>query len=181
VQYWWFGSYFRTVCHSPADSPRRPRGQSARCLRTVRLVLRRVAKSFDTWVSLLLWDCLGFVPRDGRSVGRLHDLGKLVWESLVVNLGHRPSSLFWEEFLSAPIHSPLSSSLIGPSDISQVHAHGTQAASAHVGAVRRAAVKPDGYIIGQPGASWRRRVTNRSISDTYNKGDASAQTRLWIH
>jgi hypothetical protein len=50
-------------------------------------------------------------------VGRLwlHDLDKLVWESLVVNLGHRPSSLFGEEFLSAPIHSPLSGRLIGPS------------------------------------------------------------------
>jgi hypothetical protein len=32
-----------------------------------------------------------------------------------VNLGHRPSSLFGEEFLSAPIHSPLSGHLIGPS------------------------------------------------------------------
>jgi hypothetical protein len=28
-----------------------------------------------------------------------------VWESVVVNLGHRTSSLFGEEFLSAPIHS----------------------------------------------------------------------------
>jgi hypothetical protein len=37
---------------------------------------------------------------------RLRDLGKLVWESLVVNLGHRPSSLFGEGFLSAPIPSP---------------------------------------------------------------------------
>jgi hypothetical protein len=32
-----------------------------------------------------------------------------------VNLGHRPSSLLGEEFLSAPIHSPLSGRLIGPS------------------------------------------------------------------
>jgi hypothetical protein len=38
-----------------------------------------------------------------------------MWESLVVNLGYRPSSLFGEEFLSAPIHSPLSGHLIGPS------------------------------------------------------------------
>jgi hypothetical protein len=45
----------------------------------------------------------------------LRDLGKLVWESLVVNLGYRPSSLLGEEFLSAPIHSPLSGRLIGPS------------------------------------------------------------------
>jgi hypothetical protein len=39
-----------------------------------------------------------------------------VWESLVLNLGHRPSSLFGEEFLLAPIHSPLSDRLIGPSN-----------------------------------------------------------------
>jgi hypothetical protein len=38
-----------------------------------------------------------------------------VWESLVVNLGYRPSYLFGEEFLSASIHSPLSGLLIGPS------------------------------------------------------------------
>jgi hypothetical protein len=36
-----------------------------------------------------------------------------------VNLRHRPSSLFGEEFLSAPIHSPapLSGRLIGPSTV----------------------------------------------------------------
>jgi hypothetical protein len=35
-----------------------------------------------------------------------------------VNLGHRPSSLLEEEFLSAPIHSPpLSSRLISPSQL----------------------------------------------------------------
>jgi hypothetical protein len=34
-----------------------------------------------------------------------------VWESLVVKLGHRSSSLCGEEFLSAPIHSPLSGRL----------------------------------------------------------------------
>jgi hypothetical protein len=46
----------------------------------------------------------------------LRDLGKLVWESLIMNLGYRPSSLLGEEFLSAPIHSPpLSGRLIGPS------------------------------------------------------------------
>jgi hypothetical protein len=39
-----------------------------------------------------------------------------VWESVVVNLGYRSSSLLGEEFLSAPIHSPpLSGRLIGPS------------------------------------------------------------------
>jgi hypothetical protein len=32
-----------------------------------------------------------------------------------VNLGYRPSSLFGEEFLSTPIHSPLSGRLIGSS------------------------------------------------------------------
>jgi hypothetical protein len=36
-----------------------------------------------------------------------------VWESLVVNLGYRSNSLFGEEFLSAPIHSPLFGRLIG--------------------------------------------------------------------
>jgi hypothetical protein len=36
----------------------------------------------------------------------LRDLGKPVWEPLVVILGFRPSSLLGEEFLSAPIHSP---------------------------------------------------------------------------
>jgi hypothetical protein len=39
-----------------------------------------------------------------------------MWESLVVNLGYRSSSLLGEEFLSAPIHSPLSGRLIGPSE-----------------------------------------------------------------
>jgi hypothetical protein len=34
---------------------------------------------------------------------------------MVVDLGHRPSSLFGEEFLSAPIHPPLSGRLIGSS------------------------------------------------------------------
>jgi hypothetical protein len=34
---------------------------------------------------------------------------------LVVNLGYRPSSLLGEEFLSAPILSPLYGRLIGPS------------------------------------------------------------------
>jgi hypothetical protein len=38
-----------------------------------------------------------------------------VWKSVVVNLGFRPSSLLGEEFLSAPIHSPLSGRLIDPS------------------------------------------------------------------
>jgi hypothetical protein len=52
----------------PADSPPRPRGRSAWCLRTVRLVLRRDAKFFASSVSLLLRDRLGFVPRVGRSV-----------------------------------------------------------------------------------------------------------------
>jgi hypothetical protein len=38
-------------------------------------------------------------------------------ESLVVNLGYRSSSLFGEEFLSAPIHSPLFGRLVGPSSL----------------------------------------------------------------
>jgi hypothetical protein len=40
-----------------------------------------------------------------------------VWESFVVNSGFRLSSLLGEEFLSAPIHSPLSGLLIGPSTL----------------------------------------------------------------
>jgi hypothetical protein len=35
-QYWRFRGYFWTVHRSHADSPPRPRGRSARCLRTVR-------------------------------------------------------------------------------------------------------------------------------------------------
>jgi hypothetical protein len=35
VQYWRFGGCFRTVRRSHADSPPRPRGRSARCLRIV--------------------------------------------------------------------------------------------------------------------------------------------------
>jgi hypothetical protein len=46
VQYWRFASLFRTVCRYLADGPPWARGQSAGSLRTVRLVLRRVAKSF---------------------------------------------------------------------------------------------------------------------------------------
>jgi hypothetical protein len=57
---------------------------------------------------------LGFVPRVGWSAVT-RDLGKLVWGSLVVNLQYMPSSLLIEEFLSAPIHSPLSGRLISPS------------------------------------------------------------------
>jgi hypothetical protein len=42
------------------------RGPSAPGSRTVRLALRRVAKSFASGVVLPLQDCLGFVPRVGR-------------------------------------------------------------------------------------------------------------------
>jgi hypothetical protein len=42
-----------------------------------------------------------------------------------VNVGYRPSSLFGEEFLSAPIHSPLSGRLIGLSDLGKRFGFGT--------------------------------------------------------
>jgi hypothetical protein len=77
VQYWWFMSKFRIVHRSPADSPPRPHGRSARCLRIVRLAFRKVAKSFASCVFLSLWDCLGFVPKVGRSIVITY-LGKLV-------------------------------------------------------------------------------------------------------
>jgi hypothetical protein len=54
------------VAFSDGSCP--PRGQSARTLRTVRLVLSRLSKSFAFSVVLLCWIELGFVPRVGRSV-----------------------------------------------------------------------------------------------------------------
>jgi hypothetical protein len=68
VQYWRSGAYFRMVHRRPADSPPRPRGRSAPPLRIVRQVPCRAAKSFASWVALSLRDCLGLVPRVGRSV-----------------------------------------------------------------------------------------------------------------
>jgi hypothetical protein len=50
------------------DPPPVTRGPSAWSSRTVRLVPHKVAKSFASCVLLLLWDCLGFVPRVGRFV-----------------------------------------------------------------------------------------------------------------
>jgi hypothetical protein len=69
----------RTICYSRCATRGLVSsfGPSARSPRTVRLVPRRVAKSFASCVSLSLWDCLRFVPKVLR-----------------------------EEFLSAPIHSP---------------------------------------------------------------------------
>jgi hypothetical protein len=54
---------------------------------------------------LLLVLCFRFKIVWGLFLGLVGDLGKLVWESLVVSLGQRPSSLFEEEFLSSLIHS----------------------------------------------------------------------------
>jgi hypothetical protein len=50
------------------DCPLEGRGPSSPTSGTVRVVLCRVAKSFASWVLLPLRDCLGFVPRVGRSV-----------------------------------------------------------------------------------------------------------------
>jgi hypothetical protein len=68
VRFWRFCCVFQTVRSRVADSPPGARGPSALVSRTVFLGFRRVAKSFASLVSLLLWDCLGFVPRVGRSV-----------------------------------------------------------------------------------------------------------------
>jgi hypothetical protein len=91
----------------PEDSPPGDRGQSAWAVS-------------GQLSPLLLASCFHFGIVWGLFLGlvrplSLRDLGKLVWESLVVNLGYRPSSLLGEEFLSTPIHSPLSGRLIGPS------------------------------------------------------------------
>jgi hypothetical protein len=109
-----FGGCILEVRVAILDHPPAHRGLSARSSRTVHLKLRRVPKSFASWVELLCCFELGFVPRVGRSVG-LHDLGKLVWELLVVNLGHKPSSSFGKNFYRHPFTPPLSGRLIGPS------------------------------------------------------------------
>jgi hypothetical protein len=97
----------RTVRPYHADRPPGHRGLSAWCLA-------------ELLSPLLLESCFRFGIVWGLFLGLvgplcLRDLDKLVWESLVVNLGHRPSSLLGEEFLSAPIHSPLYGRLISPS------------------------------------------------------------------
>jgi hypothetical protein len=61
-------------------------------------------------VSLSLGLFLGLVGPLG-----LRDLGKLVWESLVVNLGHKPSWTLGKNFYQLPFTPPFSGRLIGPS------------------------------------------------------------------
>jgi hypothetical protein len=92
----------RTICPVSADRPPQPRGSSSwGCAELLSPLLLEFRFRFG-----IVWGLfLGLV-----GPLRLLDLGKLVWESLVVNLGHRLSSLFGEEFLSAPIHPPLWSS-----------------------------------------------------------------------
>jgi hypothetical protein len=114
VQYWRFGNVFRTVRRSSrtvhrthADGPPGGRGQSAWVFA---VLLTPLPLKFRFRFGIVWGLFLGLVGPLS-----LHDLDKLVWEVLVVNLGHRPSYLFREEFLSTPIHSPLSGGLIGPS------------------------------------------------------------------
>jgi hypothetical protein len=59
---------FQTIRRVLVDRPPAPSGPSARTSRTIRPRLRRVAKYFACSVSFSLWDCLGFIPRVGRSV-----------------------------------------------------------------------------------------------------------------
>jgi hypothetical protein len=88
----------RTVRRGHADSPPGARGQSAWCFAEL---LSSLLPVFH-FRFVIIWGLfLGLVGPLS-----LRDLGKLVWRFLVVNFGHRPSSLFGEEFLSAPIHSP---------------------------------------------------------------------------
>jgi hypothetical protein len=89
----------RTVRRGHADSPPGARGQSAQhCARLLSPLLLESCFCFG-----IIWGLfLGLVGPLS-----LRDLGKLVWECLVVNLGHRLSSLAGEEILSASIHSPL--------------------------------------------------------------------------
>jgi hypothetical protein len=61
VRFWRCCCIFQTVRSRVANRP-------TPASRTVRLCFRRVTKSFASLVSLSLWDCLGFVPRVGRSI-----------------------------------------------------------------------------------------------------------------
>jgi hypothetical protein len=65
------GSFCWCLTDSPpwvVDRPHGDRGPSAPGPRSVRLGCFRTAKSFASCFVLPLWDCLGFVPRVGRSV-----------------------------------------------------------------------------------------------------------------
>jgi hypothetical protein len=60
---------------------------------------------------------------------------------VVVNLGHRPSSLFGEQLLSAPIHSPLSGRLIGPSGTRGLEMRGQWGGDAEAAQVPRCGMR----------------------------------------
>jgi hypothetical protein len=82
-----------------ADRPPQPRRLSAWCCAEL---LSPLLLEFRFRFGVV-WDLfLGLV-----GLLLLCDLGKLVWESLVVNLGHMPSSLFGEEFYQLPFTPPL--------------------------------------------------------------------------
>jgi hypothetical protein len=94
----WSALFLQTVRLAPADSPPPPCGRSTLgfpdCLSPSLLELRFcVALSWGLFCGLV--DLL-----------RLRDLGKLMWESLVVNLGHRPSSSFEKNFYRLPFTPP---------------------------------------------------------------------------
>jgi hypothetical protein len=100
-------TYPQTVRLGLTDSPAPPCGWSARC-------------TTDCLSSSLLDSCFLFALSCDLFLGLvgplwLCDLGKLVWESMELILGHNQVHLFGEEFLWAPIRSPLSSRLIGSS------------------------------------------------------------------
>jgi hypothetical protein len=109
--FWRFELVSRTVRPWTADYLLHPCGLSARALRTVRPELHRLPKSLSSCVVLPLWIGLGLVPRVGRFVVT-SDLGKLVWEFVVVILGHNRVHLFGEDFLSVPIHYRPAPSLV---------------------------------------------------------------------
>jgi hypothetical protein len=75
-------AFFRNVRSRVADRPPGARGPSAPASWTVHLGFRRVAKSFSSFVSLSLQDCLGFVPSVGRSFVTLRP-----WQTRVRILG----------------------------------------------------------------------------------------------
>jgi hypothetical protein len=90
VHYWRFGNHFRTVRRMLADSLPPPCGRSAQAIA-------------DCLSPLLIEFCFRFGIVWGLLLGlvcplRLRDLGKLMWESLVVNLGHKTSLTFRNNF-----------------------------------------------------------------------------------
>jgi hypothetical protein len=123
VRYWRFGNHFWTVRRELANGPPGDREQSVPSMKMVHPGHCRLPKSFASWVSL----CFRFGIVWGLFLGLvgllwLHDLGKLVWDFLVVNLGHKLSSSFGKNFYRLPLTPPLSGRLIGPSKPQPTHA-----------------------------------------------------------